>query len=142
MFETIFYRVLLSIIVKDHFWRYQLDILHLSFQHNNRGHRKRIFPLKERFATTSRPLTKKAQHGFVYCSTIFVHFTMLAPRFLYHDERLESIDFARNPESIKFGKATTKSMHFLGLMWASWNKLCGYTKILSSQCQVVQSTKT
>ena len=34
--------LLLSIILYDKYWRSQLDILHLSIQHNNRGHTKKI----------------------------------------------------------------------------------------------------
>ena len=77
MFKTKFNYFLLSITSDNKFWRSQLDILHLSIQHNNRGHLGGI-QFKEHFAIIMRPLTKKIM-VLVYRSTILVHFTMATP---------------------------------------------------------------
>ena len=77
--EIIFNHVLLSITFNDKFWRFQLDILHLSLQHNIRVHHEKKIQFKQHHATTFRPLTQKNM-VLVYRSIILVHFTMLAPQ--------------------------------------------------------------
>ena len=58
MFKTRLNHLLFNIPFNDKYWRSQLDFLHLSIQHNNKGHNEMKFIFKQHFATTFRPLTK------------------------------------------------------------------------------------
>jgi hypothetical protein len=66
-FKTRSNHLLLTITFNDKFWGSQLDILHLSIQHNNRDHREKI-QFKQHFATTFRPTTRKLR--FLYTATL------------------------------------------------------------------------
>ena len=78
MSKTRLNHLLLSITFNDKYWGSQLDFLHLSNQHNNKGHREK----KSNLINTLLLLQAFDQknYGFNIAEHFFlVHFTMLSP---------------------------------------------------------------
>ena len=81
-FEIIFSQMLLCITFDDRFWIYLILIFYIWVPNLAIEVLMKLINFKQHFATTYRHLTKKTT-AFVYRSTCLVHFTMLAPNYIF-----------------------------------------------------------